>query len=214
MGVRSQIALADRANSFADIFYRLPMRTFANLCVFCGSSTGSNPTHSATTKALAEVMVANDIGLVYGGGETGLMGLIADTVLDLGGRVTGIIPVAIGKEVAHRGITELIEVDTMHDRKAMMYERSDAFIAMPGGLGTLEEVAEVATWRQLGMHDKPVGLLDSDGYYTHLLAWMDRAVDDGLLKEKNRGLVTSSADPQELLDLLRNDTTAYEAKWE
>ncbi len=190
------------------------MRNLRELCVFCGSSLGSNPAHAANAVALAHLLVADDIGLVYGGGETGLMGLIADTVLELGGRVTGIIPVSLGKEVAHRGLTELIETDTMHQRKALMYERSDGFIAMPGGLGTLEEVAEVATWRQIGMHDKPVGFLDTDGYYSSLLAWLDRAVDDGLLKEKNRALVVSSNDPATLLDLLRNDATEYEPKWQ
>ncbi len=190
------------------------MRTLRELCVFCGSSTGTNPTHSANAKALAELMVADDIGLVYGGGETGLMGLIADTILALGGRVTGVIPVSLGKEVAHRGLTELIETDTMHQRKALMYERSDSFIAMPGGFGTLEEVAEVATWRQIGVHDKPVGFLDSDGFYTQLLAWFDRAVDDGLLKAKNRQLIHASADPAALLDMLRSDDVAYEPKWQ
>lgn len=190
------------------------MRTLREMCVFCGSSAGGNPLHSENAKALAEILVADDIGLVYGGGQTGLMGLIADTVLDLGGRVTGIIPISLGKEVGHLGLSELIETDTMHERKALMYERSDGFIAMPGGFGTLEEIAEVATWRQIGVHDKPVGFLDSDGFYADLFAWFNRATADGLLKEKNLKLVHSSPDPATLIDLLRNDDIPYEPKWE
>ncbi len=184
--------------------------------VFLGSSTGTNPAHADATVALANELVARNITLVYGGGAVGLMGLLADTVLEGGGEVIGVIPRNLfGKEVAHRGNTELIETDGMHERKALMYDRSDAFIALPGGIGTLDELAETATWNQIGIQDKPVGLLNIEGYYDGLIEWLDRAVTDGFIRSKNelmsssrpdRGgekpVVYAEADPALLLDTL------------
>lgn len=192
------------------------MSTLNTVGVFLGSSTGTNPAHSDATVALANELVARNITLVYGGGAVGLMGLLADTVLAGGGEVIGVIPRNLfGKEVAHRGNTELIETDGMHERKALMYERSEAFIALPGGIGTLDELAETATWGQIGLQDKPVGVLNIDGYYDGLLTWLDRAVDEGMIRPKNK-MVSSSApdeggekpvvyahvDPSALLDTL------------
>ena len=172
------------------------MNTLNTVGVFLGSSTGTNPTHSDATVALANELVARNITLVYGGGAVGLMGLLADTVLEGGGEVIGVIPRNLfGKEVAHRGNTELIETDGMHERKALMYERSDAFVALPGGIGTLDELAETTTWGQIGLQDKPVGVLNIDGYYDGLLAWLDRAVDEGMIRPKNK-LMSSAAPDQ------------------
>ena len=184
--------------------------------VFLGSSTGTNPAHADATVALANELVDRNITLVYGGGAVGLMGLLADTVLEGGGEVIGVIPRNLfGKEVAHRGNTELIETDGMHERKALMYDRSDAFIALPGGIGTLDELAETATWNQIGIQDKPVGLLNIDGYYDGLIQWLDQAVTDGFIRSKNelmsssrpdqggeKPVVYAEADPALLLDTL------------
>jgi len=132
-----------------------------SVCVFLGSSTGTNPANSEATIALANELVARDLTLVYGGGAVGLMGLLADTVLDAGGTAIGMIPRNLfSREVAHQGLTELIETDSMHERKALMYDRSDAFVALPGGIGTLDELAEITTWRQIGLHAKAVGVLN------------------------------------------------------
>lgn len=196
------------------------MDTLTSVGVFLGSSTGTNPAHAEATVALANELVARNITLVYGGGAVGLMGLLADTVLDGGGDVTGVIPRNLfSKEVAHQGNTELIETDGMHERKALMYERSDAFVALPGGIGTLDELAETATWNQIGVHAKPVGLLNIDGYYDGLLTWFDRAVTDGMIRSKNKLLssdghsdagdkpvVFADVDPGALLDTLASKT--------
>jgi uncharacterized protein (TIGR00730 family) len=187
----------------------------SSVCVFLGSSTGSNPANADATVALARELVARDLTVVYGGGAVGLMGLLADTALEAGGRVLGIIPTNLfSREVAHAGLTQLIETNGMHERKALMAEHSDAFIALPGGLGTLEELAEVATWRQIGIHDKPLGLVDVGGYYSGLLAWMDRVVDDGLLSDQNRGMVHADPDPVRVLDLVMNDDQSASPKWD
>lgn len=191
------------------------MSDIASVCVFLGSSTGSNPANADATVALARELAARNLTVVYGGGAVGLMGLLADTVLEAGGRVVGIIPRNLfSREVAHRGLTELIETDGMHERKALMAQRSDAFIALPGGLGTLEELAEVATWRQIGIHDKPLGLVDVGGYYDGLLQWMDRVVEDGLLSDQNRGMVHADADPVTVLDLVMRDDQSASPKWD
>lgn len=185
-----------------------------SLCVYCASSTGSNQPVIDGAIELARLLVAEDIELVYGGGSVGLMGLMADTVMAGGGRVTGIIPMPLmPREVAHDGVTQLIEVDSMHERKAAMIDRSDAFVALPGGFGTLEELAEVLTWAQLGIHRKPVGLLNLDGFYDHLLAFLDRCIEDRVLKEKNRRLLIDRTDPRSLLDALMTVEPAYEPKW-
>ena len=190
------------------------MPEIARLCVFCGSSPGTNPAITAATEALGSLLVHEGIELVYGGGSVGLMGLLADTVLAGGGRVTGVIPVGLfTREVGHPGITELVEVASMHERKATMYERSDAFVALPGGLGTLEELAEITTWGQLGLHRKPVGVLNVDRFYDPLLALLDRAVADRLLKTTNRALLVDRTTPGELLQALRHYDVRLEPKW-
>lgn len=191
------------------------MPNLKSVCVFLGSSTGSNPANAAATVAMAEELVARDITCVYGGGKVGLMGLLADTVLEAGGRVIGIIPSSLfSREVAHRDLTELIETATMHERKALMYERADAFAALPGGFGTLDELAEIATWRQIGSHNKPVGVLDVDGFYRSLLEWLDRVATDGLLSADNRSMLHSATTPASLLDAFENDSKVVRPKWE
>ena len=191
------------------------MAELNSVCVFLGSSTGSNPANADATKAMALELVNRDITIVYGGGAIGLMGLLAETALAAGGRVVGIIPRNLfTREVAHQNLTELIETDSMHERKALMYERSDAFAALPGGLGTLDELAEIATWRQIGSHAKPVGMLNVDGYFGALLSWLDRVVDDGLLNEDNRALLHSATTPSALLDLFAADDRSTSPKWD
>jgi uncharacterized protein (TIGR00730 family) len=186
----------------------------ARLCVFCGSSPGTNPAITAATVELGRLLSERGVELVYGGSSVGLMGLLADTVLAGGGRVVGVIPVGLfTREVGHPGITELVGVASMHERKARMYERSDAFCALPGGLGTLEELAEITTWGQLGLHRKPIGVLNVDGFYDPLLALLDRAVADGLLKGKNRALLVDRRTPAELLDALHHYDAPVEPKW-
>lgn len=190
------------------------MPELTSVCVYCASSTGTNDSIVAATRELGLLLAERGIRLVYGGGAVGLMGIVADTVLDAGGEVTGIIPLSLfPKEVAHQGCTELITVDSMHERKRLMFDRSDAFIALPGGFGTLEEIAEVTTWGQIGMHDKPVGVLNVDGYWDGLLAFLDRAVDDQLLKEQNNALLLRATTPTEMLDALTNYSGTAEPKW-
>lgn len=190
------------------------MRELGSVCVYCASSTGTNEAIVDATRALGELMAARGIRLVYGGGAVGLMGLLADTVLANGGLVTGVIPLALfPKEVAHPGCTELVTVDSMHERKREMFDRSDAFVALPGGFGTLEEIAEVTTWAQIGMHQKPVGVLNVDGYWDGLLGFFDRAVDDGLLREQNRDLLLRASSPDDLLTVLSRYEGSAEPKW-
>lgn len=185
-----------------------------SICVYCASSDGSNPAITQATVALGELMAEAGIELVYGGGAVGLMGLIADTVMGKGGRVTGIIPSGLfPREVAHSGISDLIEVDSMHTRKMMMFDRSDAFIALPGGFGTLEELAEVTTWAQVGIHNKPIGVLNVDGFFDLLLGWFDRCISDQVLKQENRALIVSEENPAAMLRSLQNYDAPYERKW-
>jgi hypothetical protein len=184
------------------------------VCVFCASSRGTDPAIAEATVELGRLLADEGIELVFGGGAVGLMGLLADTVLDAGGRVTGIIPTALfPRQVAHQGCTELISVETMHERKAMMYERSDGFVALPGGFGTLEELAETLTWAQIGLHSKPVGVLDVGGFWQPLIRQFDRAVDLGVLRVSNRQLLIDRDDPAELLEALRSQVSTYEPKW-
>ncbi|MEM8708800.1 MAG: TIGR00730 family Rossman fold protein [Actinomycetota bacterium] len=184
------------------------------VCVFCASSPGTDPAITEATVALGRLLAERDIELVYGGGAVGLMGLVADTVLEAGGTVTGVIPTGLfSKEVGHRGLTTLEEVDTMHERKSRMYELSDAFIALPGGFGTLEELAEVLTWNQIGILTKPVGVLDVGGFWQPLLDLFDAMVDKTILKEKNRSILIDDPDPVRLLDRLAAQDLTYEPKW-
>jgi uncharacterized protein (TIGR00730 family) len=171
------------------------------LCVFCGSSTGVRPAYTSAAVALADAMTAAGVGLVYGGGAVGLMGVIADAMLARGGEAIGVIPRALAdREIAHAGLTELHVVASMHERKAQMADLADAFVAMPGGFGTFEEFCEVVTWTQLGLHPKRCGLLNVDGYYDALLAQFDRATADGFIRPGNRGIVIASPDPVALVE--------------
>jgi uncharacterized protein (TIGR00730 family) len=178
---------------------RLPGR----ICVFTGSRQGNRPGYSEAARQLGRALVERDYGLVYGGGNVGLMSVIADTVLGLGGHVTGVIPDSlVSKEVAHRGLSDLRIVQSMHERKAMMAELSDGFIAMAGGIGTMEEFFEVLSWAQLGIHRKPCGLLNTGGYYEHLIKFLDDAVDQGFLKPGHRSLLIVANEPAEMLNRL------------
>ncbi len=171
------------------------------LCVFCGSSTGTRPAYTAAAVTLADAMTAAGVGLVYGGGAVGLMGVVADAILERGGEAIGVIPRALAdREIAHAGLTELHIVRSMHERKALMADLADAFIAMPGGFGTFEEFCEVVTWTQLGLHPKRCGLLNVEGYYDALLAQFDRAAADGFVRPGNRRIVIAGADPAALVD--------------
>lgn len=190
------------------------MRPLERICVYSASSPGHNPKITAATRELGERFVAEGIELVYGGGSVGLMGLIADTVMAGGGAVTGVIPTQLfPKEIAHHGLSRLVEVSSMHERKTTMFELAHAFIALPGGFGTLEEIAEITTWAQLGIHDKPIGLLNIDGYYDPLLAWLDRATSEGLLAPKNRTLLVDASDPAAMLEALRAYAPSRGRKW-
>lgn len=184
------------------------------ICVFCGSSTGNRPEYRDAAIRLAQELTRRDIGLVYGGGCVGLMGVIADAVLASGGHVIGIIPQAlVDREVGHTSLPDLRIVNSMHERKAMMADLSDAFIAMPGGFGTFEEFCEVVTWTQLGLHRKRCGLLNVAGYYDSLLALFDRAAADAFLSSSNREMVVADDDPAALLDRLATPLEAPEPKW-
>ena len=170
------------------------------VCVFCGASAGNDPAYAALARAVGEGLAQRGIGLVYGGGRVGLMGVAADAALAAGGEVFGVIPRSmVDRELAHPGATEMHIVTTLHERKAVMAELSDAFVALPGGLGTLEELAEVVSWAQLGLHAKPIGLLGVRGYWDDLLRWLDGAVAAGFVPPANRRLIIEAADLDELL---------------
>ncbi len=190
------------------------MIDFKRICVFCASSPGNDPEVTDATVELGRLMAESGIELVYGGGSVGLMGLIADTVIEAGGTVTGVIPKGLfSKEIAHRGITKLEEVSSMHERKARMYELSDAFVALPGGFGTLDELAEVLTWSQIGIHDKPIGVLDVGGFWQPLLTLFDDAAERQLLKRSNHSLLVSAPTPTSILDALSEYSPTRHAKW-
>lgn len=174
-----------------------------SLCVYCGSRHGARPVYTEAARALGQAIGARGWQLVYGGGKVGLMGEVADAVLQSGGRVVGVIPQTLQqREVGHPGLHELHVVQTMHQRKQMMAERADAFLALPGGIGTLEELYEVWTWRQLGYHDQPIGLLNSGGYYDALLAFMQQAVGEGFLDSATNERLLVGDEPLGLLQQL------------
>lgn len=182
------------------------------LCVYCGSQKGVNPLYEELARGLARELVRNDIALVYGGGNVGLMGVIADEVLRQGGEVTGVIPKALLEmEVGHTGLTRLHIVRDMHERKAMMMDLSDGFIALPGGLGTLEELFEVLTWSQLGMHDKPVGLLNTRGFFDGLTAFLAYQVAQGFVSQAHVDLLLVENQPELLIGRLRRWVPARRA---
>ena len=173
------------------------------LCVFCGSSRGTDPRHAAAARALGAAVASRGLGLVYGGASVGLMGDLADAVIAKGGHVVGVLPSALAsRELAHRALPDLRIVATMHERKALMADLADAFVALPGGMGTLDETFEILTWAQLGIHAKPVGLLDVGGYYGPLLAFLDHAVATGFVKPEHRALIDVDEDPDRLIERL------------
>ena len=185
-----------------------------SVCVFCGSSSGSNPIFAEIATQVGKEIARRQLCLVYGGGGIGLMGVVADAALSAGGEVIGVIPQALlDKELGHGSLTELVVVGSMHERKATMANRADAFLALPGGFGTFEEFCEVLTWAQLGLHNKPCGLLNVNGFYDPLLALFDRSVADGFLRPKHRSLVLTGVSPSEILDGLATFVPIVLEKW-
>jgi uncharacterized protein (TIGR00730 family) len=186
----------------------------SSICVYAGSSPGARPAYAEAARALGEAIAGRGLALVYGGGDVGLMKVIADTAMGAGAPVTGIIPrTLLEREIGHGALTELLVVETMHERKLAMAERADAFIALPGGIGTVEELVEVLTWTQLGVHDKPCAVLDVEGYWQPLLAMLDHAVDERFLAEQHRDMLLSGTDPAALLDALEAWQPPHVAKW-
>ena len=184
------------------------------VCVFCGSSASADPRYLDAARALGALVAGRGVTLVYGGGSVGLMGVVADAALGHGGRVVGVIPVGLfAREICHTGLTELHEVGSMHERKQLMYDLSDAFVALPGGLGTLDELAEVATWSQLGLHSKPVILLNVRGFWDPLLAQLDLMARTGLLQPASRDLVRQARSAEEALSVLAAAAPAQPEKW-
>ncbi len=189
-------------------------RFMQRVCVYCGSNTGSRPEYAQAARELASVLVGQDLELVYGGARKGIMGVIADSVLEQGGKVHGVIPKFLcEKEHAHQGLTELHVVSSMHKRKTMMVALSDGFIAMPGGFGTLEEIIEIITWGQLNFHDKPCGLLNVGGYFDHLLAYFDHATAEGFLRSENREMLLCNETATGLLQQFEQYTAPRVEKW-
>jgi uncharacterized protein (TIGR00730 family) len=185
-----------------------------SICVFAGSSMGSDPAFASAARALGAELVSRGYGLVYGGAKVGLMGIVADTVLAAGGHVFGVMPDFLGtKEIVHTGLPELKITTSMHERKNAMAERAHGFVALPGGFGTIEEFFEAITWAQLGLHAKPCGLLNVNGYYDSLLAFLDHATAQRLLHEENRAMVITASDPRDLLDRMQAYTAPQRAKW-
>ncbi len=185
-----------------------------SVCVFAGSRTGIREAYTAAAQALARELVARGHTLVYGGGNVGLMGVLAQSVMERGGRVIGVIPETLKlREVADYSITELKVVDSMHERKALMSDLSDGVIALPGGLGTLEELFEMLTWSQLGLHGKPAGLLNAGGYYDTLLEFLDRTVEEGFIEPAHRSLLLTDTDPGLLLDAMNNWRSPVMEQW-
>jgi len=185
-----------------------------NVCVFCGSNPGRRADYVEAAHRLGEELAKNGIGLVYGGGNVGIMGEMANSILKNGGRAIGVIPKALeDKELSHRGLSELKVVNTMHERKAMMSELSDAFIALPGGIGTLEEFFEVLTWAQLGFQKKPCGLLNIAGYYDHLIKFIDHMVAEGFLHVDHRDLMVIEKNPANIISKLKNHKPLDTSKW-
>ena len=185
-----------------------------SLCVFCGSNSGASPAYAEAAAGLGRLLARRGLTLVYGGGRVGLMGVVADAALAAGGRVIGVIPEALAtRELAHSGVTEMRVVGSMHERKALMSELSDGFLALPGGIGTLEEWFEVWTWSQLGFQPKPCGLLNVAGYYDHLLAFLDHMTGERFLRETHRSMAIVDDQPERLLDRLASYQPPRARKW-
>lgn len=190
------------------------MPKIRSIAVFCGSSSGVSPIYEQKAKELGAFLGANKYHLVYGGGNIGLMGTIANAALAAGGEVTGVLPHFLNKkEVGHVALSKLVLVESMHERKQKIEQLSDAFIAMPGGFGTLEEVSEMLTWAQLGLHQKPIGLYNIHGFYDALLKQMDVMVEEGFLKPQNRAMVLTDTNPDSLVNTLEDYTPVSVQKW-
>jgi uncharacterized protein (TIGR00730 family) len=184
------------------------------VCVFCGSNQGASPAYGFAAEQLGKLLAHQNIGLVYGGGKVGLMGTVADAALAAGGEVIGVIPQALAdREIAHTGLSKLHIVASMHERKALMSDCADAFIALPGGMGTLEEFAEVLTWGQLGLHQKPCGLLNIEGYYNSLIAFFDQAVQAQFVRSEHRSAVIEAQTCEDLLEKLNRYQPIQIHKW-
>lgn len=184
------------------------------VCVYCGSSMGSRPEYLAAAQALGKELAQRQLTLVYGGAKVGLMGEVADAVLAHGGQVIGILPKALmTKEIAHEGLTELHIVESMHERKLKMADLADAFIALPGGLGTLEELSEIATWTQLGLHRKPCGVLNILGYYDGFIEFLSHAIQEGFVREEHRYIILNATTPAQLLTQFQNVQLPSVPKW-
>jgi uncharacterized protein (TIGR00730 family) len=184
------------------------------VCIYCGSSKGRDPLFSETAHNLGQYLASKEISIIYGGAQVGLMGSLANGSLTYGGEVIGILPSFLSiKEIAHDNLTETIMTDNMHQRKQMMFEKSDAFIILPGGFGTLDEMFEILTWGQLGLHTKPIGVLNINGYYDHLLAFLDNIVYQGLMNQRNRDMLISASDIDSLMDMLYKFTPMSGEKW-
>lgn len=184
------------------------------ICVFAGSNSGARAEYVAGARELGRVLAERGLGLVYGGGRVGLMGALADEALSRGGHVIGVIPEALmAREVGHKGLSELRVVKSMHERKAMMADLADGFVALPGGFGTVEEFFEVLTWAQLGLHRKPCALLDIDGYYEPLLSFVEHSVGQGFVKPEYSAMISTSGSPAELLDRMATYRAPVVEKW-
>jgi uncharacterized protein (TIGR00730 family) len=183
------------------------------ICVNCGSNSGFNGVYLETARKLGNALVNCNLELVYGGAEVGLMGEVANAVMRAGGTAIGVIPQSLADRVSHRGLTELHIVSSMHERKQMMVELSDAFIALPGGFGTLEEIAEILTWAQLGFHKKPCGLVNVAGYFDSFLSFLDHAVSEGFMKQEHHDMLFVSDDPATLLERFRSYAAPKVEKW-
>jgi uncharacterized protein (TIGR00730 family) len=190
------------------------MSGIRRICVYCGANAGARPAYAAAARRLGRLLGARGLGLVYGGGNVGLMGVLADAALAAGAEVLGVIPRAlVARELGHQGITELRVVETMHERKAVMAELADAFVALPGGLGTLDELFEVMTWAQLGLHGKPIGLLEVEGFFAPLVAYLDRAVAEGFIRTEHRAALTVATEPEALLEQFATHRPQSVGKW-
>ncbi|MFO1282506.1 MAG: TIGR00730 family Rossman fold protein [Burkholderiales bacterium] len=186
----------------------------SRVCVYCGANPGRDPAYAEAARAMGRTLARRGIGVVTGGGRVGLMGVVADAVLDAGGTVTGVIPEALmKKELAHGGLTELVVTPSMHERKARMAELADGFVALPGGLGTYEELFEIWTWAQLGWHAKPCGLLNANGFYDRLVAFVDHATAEGFLRAEHRTMLVVDTDPERLVDRFADYVAPSVAKW-
>jgi uncharacterized protein (TIGR00730 family) len=185
------------------------------ICVFCGSSPGARPAYAEAAAAFGELLADEGIGVVYGGGQVGLMGVLADAVLARGGEIVGVIPQAlVDREIGHPGVADMRVVGSMHERKALMADLSDAFVALPGGLGTLEELFEVYTWAQLGLHSKPCGLLNVEDYFANIASFLTHAVDERFLPEQHRAMLMVEREPRDLLDRIRGwEPSTVQPKW-